>query len=781
MKLKAFLFFTLFGNIIFAQSVDESWKLYDDSEVAIIEITLNPDNLVWIYDNVQSDSIHYASFHFKNKWIDETVDSIGFRLRGNTSRDAAKKSFKVSFNSFISGKKFYNIEKLNLNGEHNDPSIIRSKLCWNIYDKIGTPASRSAHAAVYINGEYYGLYISTEHVDENFLQKNFTDNSGNLWRCLWPADLTYRGSNPDDYFPYSSAETPYALKTNETEYDYSMLAKLISKINLTPTQYWIDSLENILDIPEFLKYLAVNTLVGGWDDYRSLMNNYYLYYEPSSKIFRWIPYDYDNTFGIDWFDVDWANANPYNYPKANSGSRPLSDKIMQNPQYRNLYTHFIEFINSNVLLDAAFERNIDSIHTMITPFAEADSYRTRDYQFTINQFHWSYSSIAFDEKHVKRGIKEFIAVRGASIPNMISYQNAAPIAYKIDYEPKFPSPNDTIHVTVSAFSHLGIKNVNILFNNGNSTTSDLYPLIFSPISGTKIIEEADRWAGIIPPLGENGFGSFQIQVIDSNSTNSSFPRNKSISISAPQLTNNQIVINEILAKNDSLNQDLNGEFEDWLELYNSTNETIDLSGLFLSDDKANLTKWKFVEGTSINPNQYLIVWSDEDGSQQGIHTNFKLSVDGEFLAIIDKDGTTIIDSITFPQQSANISYGRFPDGENNWQLMDPSPEAKNFDFVNVSDDYSVTNFELFQNYPNPFNQSTVIKYSIPTDVRDEMQEVRLTVYDILGNEVATLVNENQKTGNYEVTFDAKNLSSGIYFYRLQVGSFSQNRKMVLLK
>jgi hypothetical protein len=92
-----------------------------------------------------------------------------------------------------------------------------------------------------------------------------------------------------------------------------------------------------------------------------------------------------------------------------------------------------------------------------------------------------------------------------------------------------------------------------------------------------------------------------------------------------------------------------------------------------------------------------------------------------------------------------------------------------------------TKYSLEQNYPNPFNPSTVIKYSIPTDVRGEMQEVRLTVYDILGNEVATLVNENQKAGNYQVTFNAKNLSSGIYFYRLQSGNFVESKKMMLIK
>jgi len=90
-------------------------------------------------------------------------------------------------------------------------------------------------------------------------------------------------------------------------------------------------------------------------------------------------------------------------------------------------------------------------------------------------------------------------------------------------------------------------------------------------------------------------------------------------------------------------------------------------------------------------------------------------------------------------------------------------------------------FSLSQNYPNPFNPSTVIKYSIPTDVKSEMSNVKIVVYDILGKEVATLVNKEQKAGNYEVNFNAKKLSSGVYFYKLQSGTFTQSKKMILLK
>lgn len=85
-------------------------------------------------------------------------------------------------------------------------------------------------------------------------------------------------------------------------------------------------------------------------------------------------------------------------------------------------------------------------------------------------------------------------------------------------------------------------------------------------------------------------------------------------------------------------------------------------------------------------------------------------------------------------------------------------------------------FLLQQNYPNPFNPSTNIQYSISTT-----QFVTIKVYDILGNEIATLVNDYKPAGTYEVTFNASKLSSGIYFYKLQSGNFVQTRKMILLK
>jgi hypothetical protein len=96
----------------------------------------------------------------------------------------------------------------------------------------------------------------------------------------------------------------------------------------------------------------------------------------------------------------------------------------------------------------------------------------------------------------------------------------------------------------------------------------------------------------------------------------------------------------------------------------------------------------------------------------------------------------------------------------------------------------LSGFNLSQNYPNPFNPSTTIKYSIPSVIASgtkQSQLVTLKVYDLLGNEVVTLVNEEKPSGSHEVYFNGANLSSGIYFYKLQAGSFIETRKMVLLK
>ena len=88
---------------------------------------------------------------------------------------------------------------------------------------------------------------------------------------------------------------------------------------------------------------------------------------------------------------------------------------------------------------------------------------------------------------------------------------------------------------------------------------------------------------------------------------------------------------------------------------------------------------------------------------------------------------------------------------------------------------------LYQNYPNPFNPSTKIKYEIPSNVKSETSNVKLIIYDILGNQMAVLVNNEQKPGIYEIEWNANNDPSGVYYYKLTAGNYSETKAMILIK
>ena len=780
-----FVRITLFISIlVFNQGIalDNSWMIYDDSEVAEIHINVDPDILEWIYDgaNLNSDSLHVAQFHFKNRYIDENVEDIGFRLRGNTSRASAKKSFKISFNTFVSGREFYGLDKMNLNGEHNDPSIIRSKLCWDVFNDIGIIASRAAHTAVYLNDVYYGLYISVEHVDDEFIDKHYADPSGNLWKCLWPADLTYIGPDPEDYYPNQGDTRPYELMTNEEDYDFTQLAKFIDILNNTPETGFADSIEQILIVQEVLKYLAMNILTGSWDDYRVLKNNYYLYHESVVDKFHLIPYDYDNTFGIDFLqhlNVDWSTVDPYDYPANDDSGRPLT-RLLDVPEYRNLYTHFLEFYSQNVMNLALIGSRIDSIKEMITPWAEADLYRTYDWNFSISDFHQSYSSSAYSNQHVKKGLKEFIGQRYTSLQSQLHYQASNPIIYDLDYWPRQPGPYDSVYVSVATFSPVGISGIEIQFHPGILTVIESYPMDYDPVTATKLIEDADRWTGVIPPLGVGGFGRFQVTAVDDNENLSLSPRKDFVSVNVVEPQEISIKINEFLASNESSGSDDNGEYDDWIELVNAGEQAVTLAGLYLTDKPDNLTKWQFPYGGGmLEPGAFLVVWCDEDEEQNGYHSNFKLSAGGEFIAIVAEDGVTVIDSLSFGEQVTDVSFGRYPDGADAWQAFtNPTPGLSNQSETDVDDPLVVHKFDLFQNYPNPFNVETTIHYTLTRKTT-----VRINIIDLYGRRILTLFDEEQSSGDYHLNWNATVLSTGIYFCELQSGNISKQIKMMLLK
>ncbi len=770
------LSFLFCSTILIAQTEDESWKIYDDSMLGRVDITIPEQTLHYILTHVNSDSEHVAKIRFRNKYIDETIDSIGFRLRGNTSREAEKKSFKISFNTFIKGRKFYGIEKLNLNGEHNDPSIMRSKISFDMYKKAEIAASRTCHINLYINGAFYGLYMNIEHIDEEFVKKHFDDDSGNLWKCLYPANLEYHGTNQNTYKQLNNGGTPvYELKTNEDENDFSKLVSLIVAINSNNNTSYQANLESILDVSSFLKYLSWNILLGSWDSYESLANNYYLYYNPSSKQFTFIPYDYDNTFGIDWAGNDWAAISPYSPPLVSGGPVPLLTKLMQINKYKDLYTHFLEFYKERLFKLELWDSNLESMKSMITNSALLDTFRTKDYGFTMNDFNNSYSS-NYSKYHVKYGIRQFVNSRNQNLePQLIHFSNE-PMAYKIDYYPTYPTGTDSVYMVVSAYCNGGFANTKISVTDATSNINIEYPLVYSPIENTLNVDNYDRYIAVIPPLGNNK--TVKVNVVLANQANqtTTYPLNGFISIKTQGATEKSVVINEFLADNANSVTDPSGEHDDFVELYNTTDQIVNLKGKFLTDNPTNLTKWMFpnTQDYFINPHDFLVVWLDEDLTQQGVHASFKLSKSGEFLGIVESDGASIMDSITFGAQSTDISFGRYADGTDNWYKMNPTPGAANL-YTDVNEEIIAFNYSL-DVYPNPFNPATNISFTLP-----EGNITVVKVFDILGREVSTLVNEYKSAGNYKMQFNANSLAAGVYLCRIESGRFVQTKKLLLIK
>ena len=131
-----------------------------------------------------------------------------------------------------------------------------------------------------------------------------------------------------------------------------------------------------------------------------------------------------------------------------------------------------------------------------------------------------------------------------------------------------------------------------------------------------------------------------------------------IDVTAPVA--NMLVINEFMASNDTTIFDQNGEYDDWLEIYNKSDSVVNIGGYFLTDDPAALTQWVFPD-TSIASHGHLLVWADDNTEQNGLHAGFKLSASGEAILLVDSN-EVIVDEIVFSQQSADLSYGRYPDG-----------------------------------------------------------------------------------------------------------------------
>ena len=308
---------------------------------------------------------------------------------GNRTLHTPKRSWKITLkHAADSGGHLAGMARVNLKSMYNDPSQMREALAWHLFRNAGVPAARHTYAKLAFDATYYGLFSVIEQVDKRFLKDHFGDNDrGNLYKAycgdLGCATLEHRADPDGDdsgrqYFRASDDERTYRLKTNKDSHGastYDELAKFIAAINGTglpggderfDTDAFRESVDAIMNARAFLRWAAVNLLLGSWDNYYATPSNYYLYNSGRlgaeddfmrSPYFTFIPWDYDNCLGIDYFGSKWQYTDILDWP-SNTGrywrdhatSRiPLVQNLLRNPDYRQYYLDHLEF-----LLDTQF-------------------------------------------------------------------------------------------------------------------------------------------------------------------------------------------------------------------------------------------------------------------------------------------------------------------------------------------------------------------------------------------------------------------------------------------
>ncbi|MEL6720814.1 MAG: lamin tail domain-containing protein, partial [Bacteroidota bacterium] len=225
-----------------------------------------------------------------------------------------------------------------------------------------------------------------------------------------------------------------------------------------------------------------------------------------------------------------------------------------------------------------------------------------------------------------------------------------------------------------------------------------------------------------------------------------------------------IVINELMASNDRTVSDEAGEYDDWIELYNTTNSSIDLSGYMLSDDKGNLHKWRFPDETIIAPEEYLLLWADDDEDQGALHTNFKLSSGGESLYLSNPDGI-VTNRVSFKELLPDESYSRIPNGTGDFIVKAPS-----FGFNNELDLAlnALDENEIYL-FPNPSNGEFWLQHT------DNSQSYE--VYNLQGQLITLgILNKSNAVGT---KINLGQLNKGLYILKVIMNEESVSTKFMI--
>ncbi len=320
-----------FATLVFGQPTTEltSADLFNPDVLQRIDLHVNSIDWAKLKQNFQ-ENIYYPA---DVVWKGQTVRNTGIRSRGAGSRSGTKPGLRVDFARYASNQTFLGLKSIVLDNLTQDPSGIHETVAMRVFERLGVRAPREAHARLFVNGEYAGLYAVVESIDKRFLARVFgsidedVQNDGYLYEFEfidgW--QFGYLGSALP---PYKARFDPKTHESAPDEELFRPIETLVRLVNEAPVEHLIDGVGAYLDLPGFMRYVAIQNFIGENDGVlgRWGMNNFYLYRLERSNRHLLIPWDADHSF--------WGPEFPIT---THHETNVLMQKAMQVPELRSLY------------------------------------------------------------------------------------------------------------------------------------------------------------------------------------------------------------------------------------------------------------------------------------------------------------------------------------------------------------------------------------------------------------------------------------------------------------
>ncbi|MBU6219824.1 MAG: CotH kinase family protein [Bacteroidetes bacterium] len=721
----------------------EAQSFYDLNILQKIEIYFAESNWDYKLDTAKAGA---ESYIMAQKVIINGIafDSVGVKYKGNSTYRATqiKNPFHIELDTY-KDQDYQGYTDIKLSNSAKDPSFLREVLSYDILRKY-MPASLCNYANVYVNGIHLGLYPNAESVTKKFVSKHFNSSKNAFFKCNPIAgagpgtsakpNLVYLGKDSSVYYP------AYEMKSDN---GWNELISLCDILNNRP-----QDIEKILNIDRTLWMLAFDNLFVNLDSYiGGFAQNYYLYKDNSGR-FNPIVWDLNESFGT------FSQTGTLNLMNTSSKQQmthllhindtawPLIQKLLSNPQYKRMYVAHIKTMMEENFLNGSYYEKAQAIQKIINNDVLADLNKF----FPYNQYQSNITSDVSSGMSNAPGIKSLMDGRANFLLSQADFKATAPSISNIKLSTSSPEVNSKLFITSTV----------------TNSTEVILAYRFSrdkPFSKIKLLDDGLHGDGI---SGDKVFG---IDLIMGGVFMEYYfySENENAGIFSPlraehefytlyaKLTNivkGDLVINEFMADNGTTKADANGQFDDWIELYNNTNNTLSLSNLYMSDSYSSPLKWKFPDSIVIAPKGYLVVWTDEDLTQPGIHAGFKLSASGEKILLSYANGY-VVDSITFAPQLKDISFCRCPNGTGNFKSFKPSFGTENCVTTVGNKELNKVEYAI---YPNPGYGIFYIK-----NENSGIKNIR--VFNALGSEV---LNRNTSMDDL-IQIDLNGHIPGVYY------------------